>query len=150
MHTSWDEALIEQLLAHQREHCDQKAFLILDDCLGSVNFRSSIWQKLAANGRHWNITIFITCQYIKSIPPVIRTNVDYAFVFSMPSRTQSEALYDDYGQLLTRDQWISMIDRHTEGYAAVLVDLKTPSKQTHDVYSVVRAPAKAKEFKLEF
>ncbi len=60
--------------------CPKNAFLILDDCVGSVNFNSPLWDKLATTARQYNITIMITFQRFKKCPPVIRQNSEYIFV----------------------------------------------------------------------
>ncbi len=58
--------------------------------------------------------------------------------------------YEQYGQSLTKQQFIAMIEKSTANYGAVLVDSKTPSDKISDIYCVVRADPKLPKFRLKF
>ena len=48
----FSEDIIEQILAFQKR-CLKPGFLILDDCIGHINFGSQLWARLATSGRHY-------------------------------------------------------------------------------------------------
>ena len=68
---------------HQGHKSDGRAFLILDDCL-----YDNSWQKdknirsCFMNGRHYKLMFILTMQFALGIPPNLRTNIDYVFIFT--------------------------------------------------------------------
>ena len=149
--STFDEGRIEALLEHQKRTGGRKsAFLILDDMIGSTRFDAPIWTRIATCGRHYNLTVFITVQYIKKIPPVVRQNVDYAILFKQQSRTACEYLYDDYAFALTREQFVDMVEKHTADFGTLVVNCKTASNDPAVVYRTLRAPKSLPNFRLQF
>lgn len=70
--------------------------LIFDDCTASKSFRQSpILEDLFSNGRHYHCTILIAAQYIKQLPPPVRTNSDYMFILHNSKRSL-KILHDEY------------------------------------------------------
>lgn len=62
--------------------------LIFDDVTSKRCFRKGeILEDLFSNGRHYKALIIISCQYIKQLPPAIRTNTDYLFMLYNTKRT---------------------------------------------------------------
>ena len=54
--------------------------LVFDDVCSDTDFHhSKTLKQLATKGRHYKITLFITCQYLYHVPPIFRSNVDYMF-----------------------------------------------------------------------
>ena len=55
--------------------------LVFDDVTSKRQFRKGeILEDLFSNGRHYKSIIIISCQYIKQLPPAVRTNTDYLFM----------------------------------------------------------------------
>jgi hypothetical protein len=152
LHTQYSEEIITALMDYQSRAIAQgtpkRAFLILDDCLGSVNFRKTVITKLVTTYRHHNITILMSTQYINKIPPEIRECATYAIVFRQFSAKSYSALYDAFFQSFEdRNQCKEYIDANTEDYRFILVRCQeVPEKR----YSINRAPAYIKPFKLNY
>ena len=61
---------------------DPRAFLILDDCLYDKKWPSDKnIRAIFMNGRHYKIFFLITMQHALGLPPVLRSNIDYVFIF---------------------------------------------------------------------
>jgi hypothetical protein len=70
--------------------------LIFDDVTAARAFRrGEILEDLFSNGRHYHAVIIISCQYIKQLPPAVRTNTDYLFMLHNTKRT-IKILYEEY------------------------------------------------------
>jgi hypothetical protein len=70
--------------------------LIFDDVTSKRKFRKGeILEDLFSNGRHYKSIIIISCQYIKQLPPAVRTNTDYLFMLHNTKRT-CKILYEEY------------------------------------------------------
>ena len=63
--------LIDTQVALRKENKIRNAVLVLDDCIGTANFRSHIWEKLPTTCRHYNLTIIIVTQHIFCLPPTL-------------------------------------------------------------------------------
>ena len=86
-------AYLKKLISYQQEKIEEYELLnkplpkkyelgiILDDVTADKKFSHSQELKdLLSNGRHYHITLIICCQYLKQLPPEVRTNFDYIFM----------------------------------------------------------------------
>jgi hypothetical protein len=72
-------------------------FVIFDDCLSDPAFaKDPTTAELFMNGRHFNIFVLITAQFVFSIPPSLRTNVDYVFCLRDNIFKNRQRLYDAF------------------------------------------------------
>lgn len=71
--------------------------MIFDDITSDKHFcrKTGLLTKLFTQGRHYGVTVVVCCQYMKQLPPVIRDNVDFYFVLSIPKKT-IRLLFNDY------------------------------------------------------
>lgn len=71
--------------------------MIFDDITSDKWFcrKSGVLTKLFTQGRHYGVTVVVCCQYLKQLPPVIRDNVDFFFVLSVPKKS-IRILFNDY------------------------------------------------------
>jgi hypothetical protein len=63
--------LIEEQIELKKQNIHCPALLVLDDCIGSANFRSPLWERLVTTCRHPNITIIVVTQHIYRLPPTL-------------------------------------------------------------------------------
>ena len=76
---------------------DHRAFVLMDDCMyDKKNFRGPLMRELFMNGRHWDLFVLITLQYVMDITPEIRTNTDYVFALKENVRKNRERLYNEF------------------------------------------------------
>ncbi len=70
---------------------------IFDDVTGSRAFRrAEFMEDLFSNGRHYYIAIIIATQYVKHLPPSVRGNADYIFIYHL----NKFALQQIHGELI--------------------------------------------------
>jgi hypothetical protein len=113
---------------------DARAFLILDDCMydkrwiNNVNIRS-----IFMNGRHYKIFFLITLQHAMGLPPVLRNNIDYIFIFRNNIRREREKIYQHYaGMFPTYEAFEQVMIQTTENYECMVIDNKTQSNKLED------------------
>ena len=81
------QKLVVQKMREQEEqygqsNIDPHAFVILDDCLYDNSWtKDTNIRSLFMNGRHYKVLMIITSQYSLGIPPNLRCNVDFVFIF---------------------------------------------------------------------
>ena len=88
------KGIIEHQVEYQNE---EKTLIILDDCLGYL--RTGGLSKLGAKFRHYNISCFITIQNFRSLPPVIRYNTQYWFIWKLNNTKMYKAVEEELIQM---------------------------------------------------
>lgn len=134
----------------QYKNFDPRAFLILDDCLFDakswVNDKSIKW--IFMNGRHAQITMILTAQYVMGIPPNLRTNVDFIFICKEPKYSNKKKLYEHYaGMFPTFEMFNQVLTSCTRDYGCLVIDNSSTSDKLEDQVFWYRADIH-KDFKL--
>jgi len=127
---------------------DPRSFLILDDCLydkrwiNNINIRS-----IFMNGRHYHIFFLITMQHALGLPPVLRNNIDYIFIFRNNILKERQKIYDNYaGMFPTFEAFNQVMNQTTENYECLVIDNKIQSNRLED--QVFWYKANPAEFKM--
>ena len=149
----FDPEQVETLMQRQAElredgH-DNPGLLILDDCLGSANFQSDLFTKIASAGRHYRITVWVSFQHYHKCPTVIRTNSDYLYIMGVQNERVLKSLYDEYGGLGFNDakELRAYALRATENFGSLCIDNTSAGARGSPVRTV-RAPAKLPQFRI--
>jgi hypothetical protein len=123
--------------------------IVFDDCLGSANFQSELFTKIASAGRHYRITVWASFQHYQKCPTVIRTNADLVFVMGVQNERVIKALYEEYGGLGFDDVKAlrAYALKATENFGALVVD-NTAAGAKGSPCRTVRAPAKLPQFRI--
>ena len=102
---------------------DPHSFLIMDDCLFDASWtKDTVIRYLFMNGRHLKILLLITMQYAMGIGPVLRTNVDYVFIFRENIMQNRKRLYECYaGMFPTFEAFCSVMDQCTENFECLVI-----------------------------
>jgi hypothetical protein len=82
------------------ENPDKNFLLILDDCLGSKEFKKtngSIFDKMIYIGRHYNLNMIILSQKYKGISTGIRSNIDYFITFDTYNEMEKKTIFEEMG-----------------------------------------------------
>jgi hypothetical protein len=90
-------ALLETILVYgeANRHKGKGLFLIFDDVVGETELRhSKAFQRLFAEGRHYGITAIVNIQHASMVPPIVRDNTDFVFVFRSSSRKSIDSVAD--------------------------------------------------------
>lgn len=114
---------------------DPRAFIILDDCM-----YDNIWKKdksmryIFQNGRHQQLLCIITLQYVLGIPPELRCNVDYTFIFRENNISNRKRLYDNYCSVIpTFEMFSSIMDNVTsDGFGCLVINNLSRSSKLED------------------
>lgn len=114
---------------------DPRAFLILDDCM-----YDNIWKKdknmryIFQNGRHVQLFCVITLQYVLGIPPDLRNNVDYTFIFRDNNLGNRKKLYENYCSVIPDfNTFCSIMDSvTTQGYGCLVINNLAKSPKLED------------------
>ena len=138
----------EQLKKYGSSDIDSRAFLILDDCLydktwpTDKNIRS-----IFINGRHYKIFFLITMQYCLGLPPILRANIDYVFIFKNNLIKEREKIYNHYAGIFNDfSTFCTVMDNCTDNYECLVIDNKVQSNKLED--QVKWYKAKEVDFKL--
>lgn len=118
------ENFVRRQKAAQRDNPENaNAMIILDDCSDDPKFfRRPLFQKYYKNGRQWDMMFILALQYGMDILPVIRTNIDYVFIFREPNERNRKALYENYATIIGSYQdFCDVMDQLTEDYTAVVI-----------------------------
>jgi hypothetical protein len=84
-----------QIAKHGNHKAHQFA-LVLDDCIGDSKFMKSpeVIQSFIAN-RHYNNTVFLCSQHLRSVPKVCRLQSSYVCIFQC-SRRECQTLFEEF------------------------------------------------------
>jgi len=138
----------DQLKKYGSSEIDSRAFMILDDCLydkkwpTDKNIRS-----IFMNGRHYKIFFLITMQYCLGLPPILRANIDYVFIFKNNLIKEREKIYQHYAGIFNNfETFCNVMDKCTDNYECLVIDNKVQSNKLED--QVKWYKAEEKDFKL--
>ena len=144
-HTVVTRALLQKIIRYQSSPNAGRMLLILDDCIGSLNFNHAEVSQLFTTYRHLKCTIMLSSQYIYKVPPLIRECAKYAFLFAQRTMRSMEALFDSYGasKFSKKNEFIKFLRKNTENYNTLLY---IPPE---DKYIQYKAPAKIPRFRVK-
>ena len=99
------------------------AFNIIDDCTDDPKLlKKPIIQDIYKNGRHWHTIHILTLQYCLDIPPAIRNNYDYAFIFKENILSTREKLWKYFGACVHKfSDFNNLLDEITGDYTALVI-----------------------------
>ena len=113
---------------------DHRAFVLMDDCMyDKKNFRGPLMRELFMNGRHWDLFVLITLQYVMDITPEIRTNTDYVFALKENVRKNRERLYNEFfGVFPNFAVFDALFLEVTQDWRCLVLDTTVPSTDIQD------------------
>ena len=141
----WVEKLIDKMTeinANKKPKERKNILLILDDIVSDHNFHQSpTLKKLFIRGRHINIAIILTFQYLNLIPPVARNNIDCLFVGQMNKQSVDLLCSEFISGDITKDEFIKMYNRSTKDYNFLVINCTSvKDDDLNSIYGVIRAP----------
>lgn len=113
---------------------DNRAFFIMDDMM----YDSKAWKNdrniksIFMNGRHYSIFYLLTLQYSLGIPPDLRENVDYIFIFRQNKLNERKKLYEHWAGFMTYDVFNAILDACTDDYGCIVIDNTVKSNRLED------------------
>jgi hypothetical protein len=148
---SYDEKWVNKLIDKMTQINSNKpakerknVLLILDDLVSDTNFHQSpSFKKIIIRGRHINIAIILTFQYLNLIPPTARSNLDTLFVGQMNKQSVYLLMSEFISGDISKEEFIKMYNRCTKDYNFLVIN--NNSVETNDlnlIYGCVKAPLK--------
>lgn len=145
IHDEYDPELIERIMNKQKKKINdaKKAgikdgkcpannmFIVFDDMLHDAqNWKNEKTIKnIFFNGRHYNFLFVLTMQYALAIPPALRSNIDYVFIFNEQSMKNRRKIFEDYGACIPSfDHFCNILDACTQNYECLVI--KTTGNST--------------------
>lgn len=152
VHSMFKEELITNLIAGQnglmqRGYKNVHAFLILDDCLGSVNWNSNTMKKLCSCYRNYNISVFIAVQYPRSIPALMRDCVSHAFIFNVSTNLSIKAIRDVFMGEKKEEEVRELIEKHCKDHHFIVVKMQ---QDIQNKYLISKAPPSIPKVDMKF
>lgn len=122
--TNLSEDTLSSFVESQRSK-RQTAFLILDKCFQEVNFATSEnLNFILMNSRQLQTIIFITMPYpSNAISPIIRSCIDYVFIFKYTNIRLKRLLYVQYASMFKSfKSFEDVVDTYTENGDCIVID----------------------------
>ena len=149
IYDTYEEKFVDKLITKMTEinankpNKDRKnVLLILDDVVCDHNFHQSpSLKKLFIRGRHINIAIILTFQYLNLIPPVARTNLDTLFVGQMNKQSIDLLVSEFISGDISKEEFIKMYNRCTKDYNFLVINNNSvKDDDLNSIYGCVKAP----------
>lgn len=139
IHSEYDPELIDSIMNRQKrkireakssglsetgKHHSNNLFIVLDDMLHDAQNwkRDKTIKSIFFNGRHYNFLFILTMQYAQGIPPELRSNIDYVFIFNEASVANRKKIYDSYaGMLPSFDHFCNILDACTQNHECLVI-----------------------------
>lgn len=108
---------------------DVRLVIVLDDLMYKRHMtRTELFGELFMNGRHWKITIILSCQYVMLLDTACRANVDYLFVLREMIPKNRQKIYDNFfGMFPRRQEFYHVLDSCTTDYECLVLDNTQPN-----------------------
>lgn len=141
IHTDYNPKLIKGIMEKQkaraRQHGKEKVspvFAIIEDCMYDKTMsKDKNARELFMNGRHLKIFTMLTLQYVKSIPPELRSNADFVFVLKENNQKNRAKLYEEFfGIIPTLQIFNEILLQTTSDYSALVIDNTSTSSKIED------------------
>ena len=110
-------------------------FMLLDDCMFDNKWTRDVNMRcIFMNGRHYKILFMLTLQYCMDLPPSLRSQIDYVFVFRDNILENKMKLYKHFfGIFPTFDAFNEVMTQCTENYECLVLNNRTTSNKIEDV-----------------
>ena len=142
----WAEELIEKMTninANKNLKKRKNVLIILDDCMSDIDFnQSKALKKIYTRGRHFNLSIIATCQYLNTLPKICRSNCDILISGQM-NLCSIEMLANEYCCNLSKKEFILLFNRSTKDYGFLVVN-NNSVKENDDlntIYGQIKTPS---------
>ena len=122
---------------------DSRILVVLDDVIHDPSIlKNEDFNNIIFNGRKYNITLIISVQYIKALPPGARQNADKVFLFNTDIDAEiKKKMYDTYdGKFPTEKVFKTVLQTFTKNYQSLVLYLNyIPDATFNDKISVFKA-----------
>jgi len=155
IYDNYKEEIVESLLKRQvkaenNSWTEKNAILIFDDCLyDNAWVKDTKIREVFMNGRHYNLMFILTMQYAMGIPPALRTNIDYVFIFRDNIHSNKRRLWEHYAGIFpTYEMFNEVFEECTRDFGCLVIDNQSKSSNIEDVVFWYKAQFPLPEFKV--
>eukprot|EP00729_Bicosta_minor_P005953 gene5953-18218_t len=93
------DLILESIVEIQKAKPDderEQQLVVLDDCLGLIKTAGqSYFSTLCSKYRHWKITLWVTTQNFRAIPPTARYNASHYIIFKTNNRKELDKMTEE-------------------------------------------------------
>jgi ABC-type phosphate/phosphonate transport system ATPase subunit len=154
VYPEFDDGLIAKLVEYQRtlqKYGHRKKLFILFDNLDLLQrrFGSPAMSELAINGRHYDICLIFSTNYLMDVPPNMRTCADYVFASGTNDLVAREKLFKEFfGIFGTKENFKSAFNELTKDRGCIFIDRTPGGASVEDCVCWYKAQLDHPEFKL--
>lgn len=139
IHSEFDSTTYSNFIGEQRRINSKlpkpiNSFAIMEDCMYSKILRTN--KEIRGtffNGRHWNIFLIVTMQYVLDLPPELRSNVDFVFILRNNMVADREKLWKHFCGFIPSFQLFQKImNKCTVGHECLVVNNMSRSNDISD------------------
>lgn len=108
--------------------------LVFDDMMSQDDIwkKSPNFRRIFVEGRHYNLLFILSLQFVMGIPPALRENVDYAFLFASEGANLKK-LWENYaGVIPTFDMFKKIFRQCTVDKGCMVIDRTSTSERLED------------------
>lgn len=111
--------------------------IVLDDCIADINLnKSKELRQLVVRGRHFGISLLITTQYVKSVPPLVRNNTQYYFL-SRQNRASLDIVEKELNLFKNKHDFEQMLSLAGQDYKFIIINTDAPTiNKMYGIYRV--------------
>ena len=139
----WVLKLINKMTDIKAQKINKNVLIILDDAVADsdMHFQKGL-KILYARGRHINVSIIVTTQYINSISPLMRSNSDYVFLGQQNKRS-IDIIADEYlSGDIEKPEFIKLFNKSTRDFNFFVINCNSV-KNNDDlncIYGSIKTP----------
>jgi len=131
IHKSYSSDKILKLVKDQRLN-NNKTLLLIDDCPHTIYKDKSI-RDIFMNCGNLKLLTILTSRDLHSIDPILRSNIDYIYIFSGCTMIDLKKIYSYYGNIFnTFEEFHEVYIRETENNRCIVFNLLSISENIID------------------
>jgi len=142
IHENWSADLIQGVVNKQERAIEKygvggkghEIMVLFDDIMFDKKWiKDKTTKALFMNGRHYKILFLVTLQYALGLPPSLRTNADYIFLFKENTSVNRKKLYEQYASVIPDFRtFCQVFDAATDDYSCLVIDNTVRSTDFRD------------------
>jgi hypothetical protein len=127
---------------------ENNMLLVMDDMMSDEDIwrKSKSFKKIFTEGRHYNILFMMSLQYVLGIPPALRENIDYVFLFATDGNNLKKIWENYAGVIPTYKLFKHIFMECTRDHKCMVIDKTSTSSRLEDkvFYYKAKDPGKFK------
>lgn len=111
VYEAYSEDIIQGLIdsvKDKEKHERSMKLVILDDVIGSIPKYNSLVYNLTSKARHWSISMIISTQNLRELPPVVRNNTTNWIFFRSGNLKEIEKMMEELGSLGSKENCLNL------------------------------------------